>query len=213
MKNVVFIASLIFIIFHTESTYSQHIKVRDSINIYEKYKSVSKSDTIKIITYEKNCVGCMDNRIILFYVNNELNVVFEDSFTTRLQIVDKIASSDSLKLLSLIKKIKDKPNLKRINKKDFNYIKRFMSEGSLAFIQEPLKEKYSVYNVDFGLLIAELERMENMVKKSTLDETKEIKNKQLLFDITNQNAIGYFSNIEAKEYILKVVLSGLKPIR
>src|SRR5690554_1873542 len=111
MKNVILITSLIFIIFHKKSINSQYIKVEDPISVHEKYKCISKLDTIKIITYEKNCVGCVDNRIIMFYENDELNIVFEDSFTTLLQIVDNVASTDSLKLLSLIKKIKDKPKL------------------------------------------------------------------------------------------------------
>jgi len=205
MKKTVFIASLIFVIFHSESIYSQHIKIVDSININEKYKRVSASDTIKIVTYEDNCVGCIENKITLFYKNGELNVVFEDSLTTSLQIVGEVAPTDSIKLFSLIKKTNNHENLKDA---DYTLISNLISEGVLAFVQKPLKEKTSVYSVDFSSLIVEIEKMENLVKESTLDETKEVKSKQLLFDITNQDAISYFSNIDAKEYILKVVLSG-----
>lgn len=210
MKKIVYIASLIFVIFHIESIYCQSIKVVDSININEKYKSVSELDTIKIVTYENNCVGCIENKITLFYKNDELNIVYEDSFITSLQIVDEVTSTDSIKLFSLFKKTNNWEDLKD---DDYTLISNLISEGLLAFVQKPLKETTSVYDIEFSFLIVEIEKMENLVKESTLDKTKEVNRKQLLFDITNQDAISYFSNIEAKEYLLKVVLSGIKSIR
>lgn len=134
IQKTLFIASLFFIIFHSKPIYSHTFKVVNPINIKERYKGISELDTIKIVTYEYNCVGCIENKITLFYKNGELNVVFEDSFKTNLQIFGEVALTDSIKLLSLINKTN---NPVKLEDNDYTLISNLISEGKLAFVQMP----------------------------------------------------------------------------
>lgn len=219
MKKIIPIVIMIFNVLCCNTTYSQYCPPRplkiilppyDTFyeSIEDKYKSVSKSDTIEITTDQPNCGGdCFESKVKFFYSNdNMLNIITEDSFSVGFAIIKEVSSKDSIKFKAISKKILERKELKE---REINFIIKMYEESSIG-LRVPQKVDTFVAKIDFDTFIAELIILERLVEESNKNKRKD-KSKLIQFFITNRKDSAYGScdvDINIKEYILNVVLQS-----
>ncbi len=193
----------------TETRDIQNIWRKDcnsKIDIEQKYRFFSKSDTLKLVLIEENCISCTETQITMYYLNNDLHVILEDSFKSGLEIIDELNSDDSIKLKSLIEKTRNPDNL---IEKDINIILSFLSEGKLQFFRKPMVINTYIYKVDFTHYKMKLKDMESFLYESDWNQQfQKERTYYFMFQVSNHENMFYFSTFDPKEYIFKELLKN-----